>query len=430
MKKQAICAVASAAAVSLAMTGCSSAGQEGGGANTSSDSISMWTHNAGNPDELAVVETIVDAWNAANTTQVVIEAFPQKSYNDAIVAAASSGDLPCILDLDAPIMPNWAWAGYLAPLDVSKELTDSMLPSVVGIYQDEIYSLGAYDTAVGYLARASALEDAGVRVPTVDEPWTKDEFMSVLDSLKGLDGFEYPVDMSVWDTAEWWSYAYAPFQQSFGGDLIDRETYLSADGVINGPESVAFGEWFQGLFDDGYASRTPTEGSQDFLQGKVPLVLTGGWNVLAAVEEFGEDEVLILPPVDFGNGAKTGAGSWQWGVSSNCGNQEVANDFIEFLMQDEYLVAYSDALGNFPATQAATDASKHFGEGGVLRPLAEISREFAMIRPVTPGYAVISSVYDKALHDIMAGADVQAAFDQAAKDIDANITANDGYGFN
>lgn len=33
------------------------------------------------------------------------------------------------------------------------------------------------------------------------------------------------------------------------------------------------------------------------------------------------------------------------------------------------------------------------------------------------------------MHDIMAGADPQTAFDQAVKDIDANIQANDGYGF-
>ena len=98
-------------------------------------------------------------------------------------------------------------------------------------------------------------------------------------------------------------------------------------------------------------------------------------------------------------------------------------------MQDKYLVQYSDAIGTFPATQAATDESKFYGEGGLLRPLAEISKNFAQVRPVTPGYAVTLSVYDKALHDIMAGADPQQAFDQAAKDIDANIAANDGYGF-
>lgn len=416
---------AAAAAGALILAGCSSGD---GSSSASGGEIRLWTHNAGNPDELAVVEQIVEDFNASHETQVIIEAFPQVSYNDAVVAAATSGDLACIIDMDGPIMPNWAWAGYLSPLDLDQTLLDSMLPTTIGTYQDQVYSVGPYDTAVGYLARVSALEEADVRVPTIDEPWTADEFDGVLESLSALEGYDYAVDLSVWDTAEWWPYAYAPFQQSFGGDLIDRETLLSSDGVINSAESVAFGEWFQSVFDDGYASRTPTEGSQDFIQGNVPLVLTGGWNVLAAVEQWGEDEVAILPPVDFGTGPKTGAGSWQWGISEACGNKEAANEFVAFLLQDEYLVAYSDATGNFPTTETAMASAQYYGSDGVMAPLYEIASNYAVIRPPTPGYAVISSVYDKAMHDIMAGADVQQAFDQAASDIDANISANDGYG--
>ena len=44
--------------------------------------------------------------------------FPQDSYNESIVAAALAGDLPDIIDMDGPVMPNWAWAGYLSPLDL------------------------------------------------------------------------------------------------------------------------------------------------------------------------------------------------------------------------------------------------------------------------------------------------------------------------
>nr|AMP56567.1 hypothetical protein [uncultured bacterium] len=86
----------------------------------------MWTHATGSGAEPDVVKQIVSDWNDEHDVQVVLEAFPQASYNDAIVAAASSHDLSCILDLDAPIMPNWAWAGYIAPLDVSPDLIESM----------------------------------------------------------------------------------------------------------------------------------------------------------------------------------------------------------------------------------------------------------------------------------------------------------------
>ncbi len=87
-------------AVALALAGCSSAGKDGGGeSGDASGTMKMWTHNAGNEAELAVVKHIIDDWNESHDIKVQEEAFPQASYNDAIVAAASSGDLPCILGL-------------------------------------------------------------------------------------------------------------------------------------------------------------------------------------------------------------------------------------------------------------------------------------------------------------------------------------------
>ena len=51
-----------------------------------------------------------------------------------------------------------------------------------------------------------------------------------------------------------------------------------------------------------------------------------------------------------------------------------------------------------------------------------------MIRPPTPAFPVIADIFNKASADILAGADVQETLDQAAKEIDADIEANDGYG--
>ena len=43
------------------------------------------------------------------------------------------------------------------------------------------------------------------------------------------------------DQGEWYPYAFSPFLQSFGGDMIDRETMTSAEGVLNGEEAAALG---------------------------------------------------------------------------------------------------------------------------------------------------------------------------------------------
>ena len=50
----------------------------------------MWTHNAGNKEELAAITQIVNDYNASQTKyKVKIQAFPQDSYNQSVVAAAA-----------------------------------------------------------------------------------------------------------------------------------------------------------------------------------------------------------------------------------------------------------------------------------------------------------------------------------------------------
>ncbi|MDR1512736.1 MAG: extracellular solute-binding protein [Propionibacteriaceae bacterium] len=428
--------LASLLAAATLLVGCAEAGTSTDAAGDSASGpieLKLWTHSAGNPEELKVYTQIIDDFNASQSQyKVVEESFPKGSYNDAIAAAAAGGGLPCLIDMDGPVMPNWAWAGYIQPVGLPESLTDSLLPTAVGVYKDEIYSVGYWDAALAVFARKSVLEENDIRIPTVEEPWTKDEFGQALETLKAA-GYDRPLDIDAEAASsdpEWASYAYSPFLQSFGGDEIDRSTMLSAKDALNGPEALAFGAWFQDLFTKGYTSNNGTQGNQEFIDDKVALSYTGSWNALGSLEAIGDD-LLILPPPDLGDGPKIGGGSWQFGITAECAGQraEGAREYLEFSFQDEYVAAFSDGQIVIPATAGGEELSKHFGEDGDLRPFVEFSQTFAVARPETPAYPVLSSVFDKAVKDIMNGADVKSTLDGAVKDIDANISSNSGYGF-
>jgi multiple sugar transport system substrate-binding protein len=386
----------------------------------------MWTHSAGNPAEIVIYDRIISDFNASQGDyEVVRQDFPQASYNDSVVAASAAGDLPCLLDMDGPIMPNWAWAGFLQPLGLPSELTDSLLPTAVGMYEDEVYSAGYWDAALAIFARESVLEANDIRIPEIDSPWSLEEFDSALQTLQDA-GYETPLDIGAEDVGEWWPYAYSPMLQSFGGDLIDRSEFLTAEGALNGPEAVAFGEWFQSAFFHGWISNSGTIGNQEFVDDEVALAYTGSWNAQAAIEAIGDD-LLILPPPDFGNGPAIGGGSWQWGISAHCADVEGARAYLEFSFDDEYIAAFADGQYVIPATAGGEELSANFGPDGVMRPFAELSQRYAIARPETPAYAVISSVFEIAMNDIMNSADVQQALDRAVSEIDADIASNDGY---
>jgi multiple sugar transport system substrate-binding protein len=394
--------------------------------------LGLWYHGAGNDEEKAVLTQIIDDFNASQSDYVIeLEEFPQESYNESIVAAALAGDLPDIVDVDGPVMPGWAWAGYLQPLSLSEGAIDDFLPGAIGMWDGEVYSVGLWDAAIAMFARKSVLEANDIRIPTLEEPWTLEEFDGILETLQATGEYEYAFDLGMAWTGEWYPYAFSPLLQSFGGDLIDRETYLSAEGVLNGDEAVAFGEWWQSLFDRGLAPGTSQDGADrdtGFIDGKYALQWNGNWAALGALEAFGDD-MLYLPAPDFGNGGKIGGASWQFAVSASSENPEGANAFIEFAIQDEYLAAFTDVLGLVPATSTAAAMTENYAEGGPLEIFFAYSNEQAMLRPPTPGYVVVALQFEKALADIANGADVLDALDAAVDAIDADIEANNGYDF-
>ena len=272
------------------------------------------------------------------------------------------------------------------------------------------------------------MKELGLRTPTLDKPWTKDEFMHALEAAKASGKFDYAIDLGMSDHSEWYPYAFLPFLQSFGGGLINRETYDSAEGVLNGKDAIAWGNWWQSLFTDKLApgtSQDPAAHETGFIDGKYAFSWNGNWNAVKTLDKV--KDVEFLPAPDFGHGSKIGAASWQFGISASSKHPEGAAEFIKFATQDKYLAEISEALGLIPATKSAAEMTKMYGDGGPLAVFYGLSAAQAEKRPVTPGYVVESKVFQKAAADIADGADVTDTLDSATDQIDADIKRNDGY---
>ena len=396
--------------------------------------LSLWYHGAGATNaEADLGNQLVEEFNASQSDWVVsLESFPQLAYNDAVGAAALAGNLPDILDVDGPVMPNWAWAGYMQPLGIDEAKLEGFLPGTIGRWNGEVYSVGLWDAAKAMTTRRSTLEKYGIRIPTLDSPWTLDEFNDALATIQASGDFEHALDLGMAWKGEWYPYAFSPFLQSFGGDIVDRETYQTAEGVLNGDEAIAFGEWWQSLFENGYVpgtSQDPAARETGLLEGNYAISWNGNWAAPPVAEKFGDD-ALFLPAPDFGNGPVIGAASWQFGVSATSEHPEGARAFIEFALTDRWFSAFSDGTGLIPPTASAADDTKFYADGEALEVFYSLSEGQALVRPVTPGYIVQAKVFEKALSDIANGADVADALDAAVDEIEEDIAANQGYGHN
>ncbi len=395
--------------------------------------VSVWFHS-GKGEERQVLDEQVTAFNAAHTdVQVKAVQLPEGSYNDQVQAAALAGDLPCLLDFDGPFLYNYAWSGYLAPIDkyVSDSLRKDFLPSIIaqGTYAGHLYSLGTFDSGLAIWGNKAYLEKAGVRIPTgIDDAWTKEEFLDALKKLQALPEVKYAIDFKMnYGQGEWYTYGFSPIVQSFGGDLINRKDYQSSDGVLNSPQAVEAMTFFQGLFKDGYANAKPA-GDDDFYVKKVTaLSWVGHWMWGPHSENLGDDLVLIPMP-KLGDKAVTGMGSWNWGLTSSCKTPDAAWKFLDFLISPDEILHMTNANGAVPARNSAIAKSKLYAKGGSLNVFVQqLQNGVAVPRPVTPAYPVITTSFAEAVQNIVSGADVKAELDKAVANIDQDIKDNKGY---
>ena len=395
--------------------------------------VEIWFHS-GKGEERDVLNTQVENFNTMQDEyEIDAVQLPEGSYSDQVNSAALAGDLPCLLDFDGPNLYNYAWSGYLRPIDeyVSDDLRNDFLPSIIdqGTYAGNLYSLGTFDSGLGIWANKAYLEEAGVRIPTgLDDAWTFDEFNEALEALQALDQVEYAIDFKMnYGAGEWFTYGFSPIVQGFGGDLIDRSDFQSADGVLNSEKSVAAMEWFQSLFEDGYAKAQPG-GDDDFYGKKVTaLSYVGHWMWGPHSEGLGDDLVVLPMPV-WPDKPATGMGSWNWGITTNCENPDGAWAFLEYVIQPEEILRMTNANGAVPARVSAIEQSELYGSDGPLNIFVRQLREgWAIPRPATPAYPVITSAFSEAVDNIVSGADVQEELDAAVAKIDQDIEDNQGY---
>jgi len=392
--------------------------------------LQVWAH-AGQEVERQTLQEQVERFNAAQQeTTVRLTFIPEGSYNAQVQAASLSKDLPDVLEFDGPFVYNYVWQRNLVPIDrlISQKVRQDLLPSIIqqGTYKGRLYSVGTFDSGLGLLGRRSKLAAAGVRIPTGNqEAWTAAEFNQVLAALAEKDPDGQVLDLKLNLQGEWFTYAFSPLIQSAGGGLIDRSTYQTANGVLNGPAGIRAMKQVQNWMQQGYVD--PNIDDAAFTEGRVALAWGGHWLYKDYAKAAGND-LVVLPLPNFGTGSKTAQGSWNWGITKNCENPKAAIRFLEFLLQPDEVLAITNANSAVPATKTAIARSQLYAPEGPLRLFSsQLLAGQTVPRPQTPAYPVITSAFQDTFAAIRNGLDVKTALDKAVTTINVDIQDNQGY---
>ena len=417
--------------------------------------LQMTIHSGTNPGpELETVEAFNTGVGAELGVTVVMNALGEGAYETSLKSAAAAGEMPDIVDMDGPFLYEFVWADLLRSIDscLTDEEKDAFLPSIIeqGTYEGQLYSLGTFDSGLGLWGYRSMLEDVGARIPAgPDDAWTVEEFDQVLRDLQAAGyGANGPLDIKWhYGAGEWRPYGFAPMIQSAGGDIIDRSTMASSEGVFNGPEAAGAWTQFQTWVNDGLIDLVAEDDSNvtlgpdgEAMTGdETPLSWVGHWMYPPYSEAFGDD-LVNLPLPNFGNGSKTGMGSWNWAASTGPDGRSGTGDeadldavfaFIKHVTSPAEIDRFTTANGAVPATKEALAASPLHAEDGIMGIYVEnlnnahtdvsMDKAGAVPRPATPAYGFIRDRFSDIMADIVAGADVQSTLDRAAAAIDQEI---------
>jgi multiple sugar transport system substrate-binding protein len=433
-------AIAAAVGLGLVLTACS--GQEratspgatcdGQLEGPAPSYVTAWFHT-GTPAEQRALAQQVAAFNTAQQqVQVEVTNIPPTEYASQVRSAADTGNLPDLLDLEGPYLANHAFSGQLVPLDscVPSGLRADLLPSIVrqGSYAGRLWGMATRESGLGLYVRPSVLHRIGARILRgVADAWTASEFTRILHRLRQA-GYQQPLDLQMNATSgpnanpEWLTYGFAPVVWSAGGDLINRSTYRTVQGVLNAPGPVRALGIVQDWFRAGLVS--PNTSGTAFVRGQVPISWVGHWMLGAYREAFPRD-LKIVPLPRFGSRPSSALGSWQWGITASAMDGDAAWHFLSYLRRPAQVRQMSHASGAIPATRSAIRGTPDFAPGGREHLyIQQLDQGVARARPPTPAYPEITAAFSAAILKIARGHRVQPALDTAARRIDRSLAAH------
>lgn len=395
--------------------------------------ITMWVHISDENEEGKVYKKRVEAFNknyAPDNIKAKIEFIPRSGngggYEDKVNAALTTSTLPDVITLDGPNTAAYAKSGVIAPLDEYVKDQEDLLPSIKhqGTYKDKLYAIGVSESSVGIYYNKRMLQEAGVdlnTLPTVDNPWTWDQFLALCKTLK--DKYDKPaIDMQLQSKDEMLTYALTPFVWSADGDIISKDG-KKAEGVFNKKPTVEALTFIQTMLKEGYTTRTPVK--QAFETEKYPMKFSGVWTVTDMKTNYQQVDYGVIPyPVS----PKTKklvspSGSWQFAMTQTSENKEWAAKLVDWMTNKDSNVELSRTIAALPVRYSSEKVmAKEFSDQ--MNVFLKQLKETGHARPVTPAYPQVTRAFQQTIDDISfydQNKDIQKVLDTHAKEMQSAI---------
>ncbi|MFC8514553.1 ABC transporter substrate-binding protein [Streptomyces sp. NPDC057257] len=321
-------------------------------------------------ESVAANKELVKEWNAGHTgVKVEYVQGSWDSVHDQLLTSFEGGEAPDIIHDASDDLADFAYGGYLADLtDLLPARLKSGIPQrswETTTFGDGIYGVPFLQEPRVIVANAKWLKKAGVRIPTLEHPWSWPEFRAVTRQLSGNGryGVAWPLKEPVSATLN--------LSLSTGGTLFHRGAdgkvtvrFEAADQVV--PRTVHD----QANIDHSASPTTLGSGGSDTLPGffggkyaMVPLGFSYRQQIVQQAPKGFQWEVLPAPAG--ADGLTQGVSPQTLSIAEDSPHKKEAAEFVDFLLRPKNMVQL--ALGDWmlpTGTAALKDPALHTAKDG------------------------------------------------------------------
>ncbi len=291
---------------------------------------------------------LVDEWNAANPgIQVEYVQGSWDSVQDQLLTEFETGEAPDLVHYESGPIIDFGRRGYLVDLStvLSDEFIGTIRPSAwaTATDGDAIYGAPFLLESSLFFANKTLFDEAGVGLPTIDDPWTWDEFQAAAKEMTTSDryGVAFPFK--------------SPTNRILNLSLaFDGGFFSTTDGTSTAQFGAAEKEVPSRIYDMLYVDKSAATdslgfGSSDtlpgFFAGEYAMITSGVW-LRQQISSQAPDgfEWVTLPPL-LGSSQNQGSGSQTISMSIDTEHPAEAAQFLEFLLAPENMAKL--ALGDW-----------------------------------------------------------------------------------
>jgi multiple sugar transport system substrate-binding protein len=425
IKVRLVASVAAALCATLVAGACSSSGPaKSAGSASAPVTLTFWgTYgNGGNKAQTDVLsQTIIPAFEKLHPNiKINYVDVPYDSLLQKLTTGAAGGQLPDLVRSDITWVPKFASLGVFAQLDGKMPnfaaLSAGTYPGSLSTnkWQGHYYGLPLDTNTRVLITNPKALSSVGISAP----PAT---FADLQTDASKLAAKKIPVfadsGLQGWNILPWiWS----------GGGDIANPTLTSADGFLNGPQSVAAIQMLVNLYKEGaipnllIGNKGAVQTQDGLPKGVYADILDGPWMAAIWQAQYASFQPTYSPVPAGPGGSVSVVGGEDIVMTSSSKNQAADEEFLAFTQTATYQL--SMAKTGQMSVVSALDAQEAAASPALAPYIKQLAT--AKSRPAVPDEPQIDTALQDDLTPAFQGkVTVQAALDKAAKDIDPLLVA-------